>query len=112
MQKQNIIFIFLMICMSCNDRVRVGGVILDRETGKPVAKVYISQRDIAKNTVVPDLDSSDQNGRYDYKHALMGKYTDSVFVTLYFFWGGGTLTRNIRNGTLDDTVFLLLPHGK
>jgi hypothetical protein len=109
MQKQNIVFIIAMMCMSCKDRVMIGGVILDSETRKPITKVYISQKDIWKNTLVEDLDSSDRDGHFLYKHALMGKYTDSVFVTLYFFREGGTLTRKIRNGVLDDTVFLPSP---
>jgi hypothetical protein len=94
-----------LLCICCKQQVAVGGVILDEKTGKPVGKVYISQKDILKDRAVIDLDSSDQNGRYNYKYPLTGKLTDSVFVTLYFYKDGGELARNIRNGFQNDTIF-------
>jgi hypothetical protein len=94
-----------LLCISCKQHVAVGGVILDEKTGKPIAKVYISQNDIYKNRAVIDLDSSDQNGRYNYEYPLTGKLTHSVFMTLYFYKDGGELSRNIRNGVQNDTIF-------
>jgi hypothetical protein len=104
MNKGLFALIVLLLIVSCRQKISVAGVILDEETKAPVPNVYVSQKELFENTIVEDLDSSDYNGFYKFKHPLKGKLTDSLFVILYFFKNGLTLSRNIRNGVLDDTV--------
>lgn len=106
MNKRLLILIVSLLTISCRQQISVGGVILDEETKKPVPNVYVSQKELFENTIVKDLDSSDYYGHYKFKYPLRGKLTDGVFVTLYFYKNGLTLSRNIRNGVLDDTVLL------
>ncbi len=47
--KKILLLSIALLCTCCKQRVSVGGVILDEKTRKPVAKVYISQKDIFKN---------------------------------------------------------------
>jgi hypothetical protein len=113
-RKNKAVFLFVvsLIFAGCRQQISVGGVILDENTKKPVENVYVSQKNLVENTIVEDLDSSDMNGHYEFRHPLRGRLTDSVFVTLYFFKNGLALSRNIRNGVLNDTVLLPLsiPH--
>jgi hypothetical protein len=106
MNKGFFALVVLLLLTGCRQQISVGGVILDEETKKPVVNVYVSQKKLFENTVLEDLDSSDNNGYYKFNHPLRGKLIDNVFVTLYFFKNGLTLSRNIRNGVLDDTVLL------
>ncbi len=106
MIKRFFVLLVSLILVGCRQQISVGGVILDEETKKPVEIVYVSQKELFENTDVEDLDSSDNKGYYKFRHPLRGKLTDSVFVTLYFFKNGLTLSRNIRNGVLNDTILL------
>jgi hypothetical protein len=108
MKKYLFIFIITELFFSCKQKVSIAGVILNEETRQPVKGVYISQKELVKNTIVGDVDSSDNSGAYKYEHPLSGKITDSGFVTLYYFKTGLTLTRNIRNAVQDDTILLPL----
>lgn len=106
MIKRLFLLVVPLVFAACRQRISVGGVILDEETKKPVENVYVSQKQLFKDSVAEDLDSSDINGHYKFMHPLRGKLKDSVFVTLYFFKNGLSLERCIRNGILYDTVLL------
>jgi hypothetical protein len=106
MKKMLFAFMITLLLISCNRQVAIEGIILDEETRQPVNGVLVSQKELVKNTVVWDLDSSDAKGFYKYEHMLTGKSADSSFVTLYFFKNGLTLARNIQNGDLNDTLLL------
>jgi hypothetical protein len=94
--KKILLLSIALLCTCCKQRVSVGGVILDEKTRKPVAKVYISQKDIFKNTAVEDLDSSDENGRYKYDYLLIGKLTD-IYAVIRLF-GFMSITVYPKNG--------------
>ncbi|MBD3197360.1 MAG: hypothetical protein GF317_20055 [Candidatus Lokiarchaeota archaeon] len=98
-----LLFMIGLLIISCDCQIRVDGIVLNQETGKPIPNIAIGKTDTT------DLDNpfnekiyTDKDGRYDF-NGIAGKCDD---ITLYFS-GYGFLTEKVKleNGS-SDTIYL------
>lgn len=109
MIKKSIFLSIMILIISCDCQIRVKGLVLNKETNRPISKIAIGKTDTT------DLENpfnekiyTDNEGQFEFM-GIAGQCND---ITLYFS-GKGFETKKVTmiNGS-SDTIYLIPDHNR